>query len=72
MTEIKGAAALPAERKPKDVIGCTMRIVIILTLILLFFPALNPARMSELIKENDSFFTTGISYGDLRRDFREP
>lgn len=69
MTEIKSAAALPAEHKPKDVIGCVMRVAAILTLILLFIPALNPARMSELIKENDSFFYNGHflrrTYGGL-------
>lgn len=56
-------------KQPKDVIGCILRGVIILSLICLFIPALNPARMSELISSNSSFFTSGISYGGLTEGF---
>ncbi len=52
-----------------DLIGYVLRITIVLTMICLFVPALNPTRMSELIKESDSFFTSGISYGGLTEGF---
>ena len=60
-------------RQPKqavDIIGYFLRIVVVFTLICLFIPALNPTRMSELIKENDSFFTSGISYDGIAAGFK--
>ncbi len=41
------------------------RIFIVLTLISLCIPAINPANISELINDNMSLFTSGIDYGSL-------
>ncbi len=48
-----------------DIIFVAYRIIIILTLITLLIPALNPANISELINDNMSLFTTGIDYQSL-------
>lgn len=53
-----------------DYIGYFLRIMVILTLVCLFVPALNPTRMSELMNEGDSFFTSGISYGSIADNFQ--
>ena len=57
-------------KKPIDFIGYFLRIIIILTLVCLFVPALNPTHMSELMNEGDSFFTSGISYGGIADGFQ--
>jgi len=41
------------------------RCVIIINVVSLFFPPLNPARISQLINKNLSLFTSGISYNSL-------
>ena len=46
-----------------------LRTAIIILVICLFIPALNPVRMSGLISSNASFFTSGISYGGLVEGF---
>lgn len=56
-------------KQPVDWLGYAFRIMTILMLVCLFIPALNPVRMSELINEGDSFFTSGISYGGLTGGF---
>ena len=42
-----------------------MRICIMVTGLMVFFPSLNPGRISMLINENVSLFTTAISYDTL-------
>lgn len=58
------------EKKPVDFIGYFLRIAIILTLVCLFVPALNPTHMSELMNDGDSFFTSGISYSGIADGFQ--
>lgn len=58
------------ERQPIDIVGWFLRIAVVLTLVCLFIPALNPTRMSEMISENNSFFTSGISYGNISSGFK--
>ena len=41
------------------------RVVIIITGMMVFFPTLNPGRISELINENVSLFTTATSYDTI-------
>lgn len=57
-------------KKPIDFIGYFLRIAIILTLVCLFVPALNPTHMSELMNDGDSFFTSGISYSGIADGFQ--
>ncbi|MGN0577038.1 MAG: ABC transporter permease subunit [Ruminiclostridium sp.] len=65
-----GAAVITAAAPIKrDWLGCVMRISIIAMIICLFIPALNPTRMSALISDGSSFFTTGVSYGGLTAGF---
>lgn len=53
----------------RDLLGNTLRIAIIVLVICLFVPVLNPVRMSGLISSNASFFTSGISYSGLIEGF---
>lgn len=46
-----------------------LRISIILGVFLLFIPAINPARISELINKNLSLFTSGLFYSRLVQGF---
>ncbi len=46
-----------------------LRMSIILGVFLLFLPAINPARISELISKNLSLFTSGLSYSKLTENF---
>lgn len=46
-----------------------VRIAILLSVIVLFIPALNPARICGLINKNISLFTSGISYSSLTEGF---
>lgn len=57
------------QTKKKDALGIVLRCAVIVLLILLFIPGLNPARMSGLVNSNASLFTTGISYGGFTEDF---
>lgn len=42
-----------------------LRICVIINIVILFLPGLNPARISENANRNLSFFTTGVSYSNL-------
>lgn len=53
----------------KDKLGYAVRIAIVAMVICLFIPALNPTRMSALVSNTASFFTTGISYSSLVSGF---
>ena len=46
-----------------------LRIFCILAFVLLFVPALNPARISDLIPKTASVFTCGTSYSTLTQNF---
>jgi len=46
-----------------------LRPVILLAVVVLFIPAINPARISGLIGKNLSLFTSGMSYSALTVDF---
>ncbi|MFT4143903.1 MAG: ABC transporter permease subunit, partial [Mobilitalea sp.] len=48
-----------------DIFFIVYRFVIILTLITLLIPSINPANISELINDNMSLFTSGIDYQSL-------
>ncbi len=48
-----------------NVIFLLYRFVIVLTMVSLFIPGLNPAKISGLINENMSLFTVAISYSEL-------
>ncbi len=54
-----------AEEKKCDKFYIASRIVSILSFGLLFVPALNPARVSELLNENLSLFSCGFSYSKI-------
>lgn len=46
-----------------------LRILAVAAIFFLFIPSLNPARVSGLINQNTSLFTSGISYGHLTNGF---
>lgn len=46
-----------------------VRIAILVSVVFLFLPALNPARISGLINKNLSLFTSGLAYNQLTGDF---
>lgn len=57
------------KEKIADKLYIVLRILCIASLILVFIPALNPARISELIPKTASVFTCGTSYGTLTQNF---
>lgn len=52
-----------------DKLYIVLRVLCIVAFILLFIPALNPARISELIPKTASVFTCGTSYSVLTQNF---
>jgi putative aldouronate transport system permease protein len=50
-------------------VSVLQRLMIITCVVLLFIPAVNPARISELISKNTSLFASGFSYSDLTQSF---
>lgn len=57
-------------KKPvTDKLFYIVRIAILVTVIFLFIPNLNPARVSGIINKNISLFTSGLSYDTLTADF---
>jgi len=60
------------ETKPKKIANAFMiayRLIVILLVVFLFVPALNPARISGLVNENLSLFTSGLVYSQLTSKF---
>jgi putative aldouronate transport system permease protein len=51
--------------KITDVVYLLYRFAIIVTLVSLFIPGINPAKISDLISENMSLFTSAVSYSGL-------
>ena len=52
-----------------DIVYYVIRIAILLSVVFLFIPNLNPARISGLINRNMSLFTSGLSYSSLTDGF---
>lgn len=52
-----------------DKLFYVVRIAILLSVVFLFIPNLNPARISGTINKNLSLFTSGISYSSLTAEF---
>lgn len=64
--EFSVVKSLPGEEYGvKKQLYILIRIAVVLAIILLFIPTLNPARISDLINRNISLFTTGISFDQL-------
>ncbi len=63
--------------KPKEPLGRLIpywihRLVILLSGLMVFFSPLNPGRVSELINENASLFTTALSFGTITNTMARP
>ncbi len=54
-----------SREKVADKLYIVIRIAILVSVVFLFIPGLNPARISGLINRNMSLFTTGLSYSTL-------
>ncbi|MBO5030405.1 MAG: sugar ABC transporter permease [Lachnospiraceae bacterium] len=57
------------KEKIADKLYIVLRLLCIFAMILLFIPALNPARISDLIPKTASVFTCGTSYSALTQNF---
>lgn len=57
------------KEKIADKLYIVFRILCIAALIVLFVPAFNPARISDLVPKTSSVFTCGTSYGTLTQNF---
>ena len=57
------------QRKVYDYLYYLIRAAVLLSVVFLFIPSLNPARISEMINKNLSLFTSGISYSTLTNGF---
>ena len=55
--------------KPSTILHGILRICSLILCLSMFFPGLNPARISNLINRNISLFTTGLSFSDLTTKF---
>lgn len=62
------SSPLGAKRAAADFTEFALRGAVLLLLVLLFLPALNPARISERINPNMSLFTSGFFYSTLIAD----
>lgn len=58
----------PSE-KVADIIYWFLRAAIIANIVMLFFPAFNPARLSGMINKNLSLFSCGVSYNSIISNF---
>lgn len=67
--QIKEGSRDMSKEKIADKLYIVLRISYILAFVLLFIPALNPARISELIPQTASVFTCGTSYSALTENF---
>ena len=54
-----------SRERTSDMLYYLIRITIILSVIFLFIPAINPARISTMVNKNISLFTSGVSYSTL-------
>lgn len=60
---------VPGAAKPSVILFGILRICSLVLCLSLFFPGLNPARISNLINRNISLFTTGLSFSNLTTRF---
>ncbi|MBQ9928199.1 MAG: sugar ABC transporter permease [Lachnospiraceae bacterium] len=58
-----------SREQASDKLYYLIRILILISVIFLFIPALNPARICGMINKNMSLFTSGISYSSLTAEF---
>ena len=58
-----------AREQTSDKLYCVLRVAILVSVVFLFIPSLNPARISGLINRNLSLFSSGVSYSNLTADF---
>ena len=58
-----------ATERVADKIYWVIRIAIVANIVMLFFPAFNPARISGLINKNLSLFSCGVSYSSIVANF---
>lgn len=61
--------SLSAKEKISERTFLFIRIAILVSVIFMFIPTLNPARICGLINKNLSLFTAGFSYSNLTADF---
>ena len=57
------------KRQAYDYLYYVIRAAVLLSVVFLFIPSLNPARISGMINKNLSLFTSGISYSTLTNGF---
>ena len=57
------------QRQAYDYLYYVIRAAVLLSVVFLFIPSLNPARISGMINKNLSLFTSGISYSTLTNGF---
>lgn len=57
------------QRQVYDYLYYLIRAAVLLSVVFLFIPSLNPARISGMINKNLSLFTSGISYSTLTNGF---
>lgn len=58
-----------SRRQTYDRLYLILRAVVLVSVIFLFIPSLNPARISSMINKNLSLFTSGISFSTLTNGF---
>ena len=58
-----------AKELASDRVYYFIRIAVLLSVVFLFVPALNPSRICGLINKNLSLFTSGVAYSTLTADF---
>lgn len=68
-TFVKEGCRKMKKEKIADKLYIVLRLLCILAFVLLFIPALNPARISDLIPKTASVFTCGTSYSTLTQNF---
>lgn len=65
----KPAVIKTPREKFSDAVFWVMRTAVVFNVILLFFPAFNPARISGMINRNLSLFSCGVSYQSIVANF---
>ena len=63
MNEVKSTRELVADK-----VYWIQRLAILAAIVLIFFPAFNPARVCLMVNDNLSLFTSAVSYSGLRQD----
>ncbi len=66
---MKETALKTKQENPSMIINGALRILALLVCVSMFFPGLNPGRISLLINKNISLFTTAISFANLTTKF---